>query len=920
MKNAKNRIVENPTNTIIVVVSIAAFIIGIYAVGFWLSLICVGGLNAICFWKQITDCIKLLTKKLKKADKQKKEKNKILKKHTKEPIYEYKVDNSIVTIKDNDMKKKNKNKTAKPKRAKKWIVRILQCLILLGCIMFISAIGFALWFANYIVKNAPEFDPEALYSTEPSVIYYANGEVMATIGTQKRVILTYDEIPEVMINALIATEDANFFQHNGVDLKRFLWASFQQALGKKEAGGASTLTMQLSKNYVTRDKTSQGWSGIVRKFTDVYMAIFKIEPTYTKEEILAFYINSSQVGSAYGIEAAARMYFDKSARDINVSEAALLAGMYQAPHALNPFLYPEAAEKRRKTVLALMLRHGYLNEEEYRIALKLTVDKIVTTSSDYTGSDEMDDRVRSAVDTVVKEVKEKTGHDPRLVSMKIYTTFDKNMQLHVGNVMTGRERNYVWENDRVQAGVIVIDVKTGGIVAIGGNRNNSDDGVFNHATEINYQIGSSSKPLFDYAPAIEYLNWSTGTALADENIKYSDGTSIQNWDGKYIGFNTIRTHLVQSRNIPALKTFQAVDKGRLRSFVTRLGLSPEAGFLHEAHAIGGYNGESPLSMAAAYAAFANGGYYTKPFSFTKIVYTDSGETYTNRSSTVQAMSDSTAYMITSMLQDTVAYGISVRTYRPVNGIRYAGKTGTSNFDAATKKANNLPSNAINDYWMIGYNTEYSIGVWYGYDSIKHGYNKFGSNENGRLFQAIAVGVFKGGTDNWKMPSSVVKVTIETECATLMLPSQFTPNAYKREELFVKGTEPVTVSTRFARLPDVTNLQAYGSYGAITLTWTPIETPDAFNPTILRELNKSAYQNEGGLNGYVDYMINRNKSILGTVGYNVYAETPEGLILIGWTSNPSYVITEYYGSNTFVVKTAYSNFKENMSAGKRITVN
>lgn len=926
MKNVKNRILENPTNFAIILISLIAFVIGIYAIGFLPSLLIVGVIDILCFFKPIKrktlELIRFIKKKINKNNK-KTNKPDIKKKTLPETKKEKKI---VSSTKDDEMKKKKSSKASKTNKKEKRsgkhiLLKIFQWFLLFCCFCFIAGVIALGYFAYYIVENAPEFEPENLYSTEPTVLYYADGSVMATIGLQKRSILTYDELPEVLINALVATEDANFFQHNGVDIKRFMVAAVKQLLGNSGAGGASTLTMQLSKNYIVQDTTATGWAGIVRKFTDVYMSVFKIETTYTKEEILEFYINAGQLGSAYGVEAAAQMYFNKSAKDINISEAAILVGMFQAPSALNPFYYPEANEARRKEVLYLMHRHGYITDEEYDIAIKMTVDKMVVGSENNAqSSDDIDPEVVSAVDTVVAEVMEKTGVNPRTTSMKIYTTFDKKQQQHVGSTMIGKNKNYKWENDKVQAGVAVVDVNTGAITAIGGNRDVSGSGNLNHATDINYQIGSTSKPLYDYAPAIEYLNWSTGTIIADEkDVTYSDGTKIYNWDRKYKGFISIRESLKLSRNIPALKTFRSLEPEVIRGFVESLGLSPED-YFHEPHSIGGYNGESPLSMAAAYAAFANGGYYTEPYSFTKLVYVNSGETYINQTKTTQVMHDYTAYMITNMLQAAASYGLDSGKYYNINSVKYAAKTGTTNYDSKQFDIYDLPYNAVRDYWIVGYNTDYAIGVWYGYDSIKEGTNRLGSTQHARIFNAIGKGIFKKGTDKWEMPDSVVKVSIEKGSATLMLPSEYTPKDYKTTELFVKGTEPKVKSTRFAKLDSISNLQGYSSLGTIHLTWDPIETPDAFDEELLKEQNKSAYEKEKQLEAYVKSLISTNKKVLGTVGYNIYVKNADGTeTFVAWTENTSYDLTGYSGNVEVIVKTCYSVFKDNEADGKSITV-
>lgn len=910
----------------VLIISLIILIVGILAVGFLPSFLTVAILDIIYFKKELSIAYRNIKKMIKKSKAQK-ESAKIPK--TKEAIYEYKKGDEIITTKEDSMKKKKKNTSSqksnntqkKNKPKKKVGVIIFECFLLFCCFCFMVGISAVLAFCTYIVTSAPKFDPEKLYSVEPSTLYWSDGSVMAVVGTEKRDIITYDELPEVYINALVATEDANFFQHNGIDLKRFLVVSVKQVLGQDDAGGASTLTMQLSKNTYT-SKTATGWKGIVRKFTDVYLSVFKIEPTYTKEQIIEFYANTNQLGSTYGVESASKMYFGKSAKDMNISEAALLVGMYQAPSAYNPFLHPEAAEERRQTVLYLLRRHNYITDKEYEIAKKMTVDKIVTqTADDWTGADEMDDWKRSAVDTAVSEVIKRTGDNPRETPMKVYTTFNKNYQEHVGKIMTGE--TYKWEHENSQAGIAVVDVHNGALVAVGGNRDNSSDNNLNHATQINYQIGSTAKPLYDYGPAFEYLNWSTATVLADEPMDYSDGTKIGNWDGSYWGFRSIREQLAGSRNIPALKTFQLLDKDKIRSFVESLGLHPE-NYLHEAHSIGGYGGkeedgikrgENPLSMAGAYAAFANGGYYTEPYSVTKIVYAD-GETVNVQMETKQVMSSATAYMITSILQDCAEDMVVPR--KQINNVPYAGKTGTTNYDSKTMKANKLPSNAAKDLWVAAYNTDYAISVWYGFDSLKEGYNRMGTKPHRNLFQAVAKKIFTNKA-NFKMPDTVTKVKIETDSATLMLPSEFTPKKYIKEELFIAGTEPSQVSTRFSKLNDVSDLVATVNGGTVTLSWSPIATPDPFNKTLLKEQNKSAFVSESRLNSYVNTLYKKNVSDLGEVGYNVYVQTEVGLTLLGWTPNTSYTVSGQSGNVTFIVKTCYSKFKNNIADGKSVTI-
>lgn len=837
------------------------------------------------------------------------------------------------------MAKKTNNK---PRKGKKVLYGIFYTILMFFFFGVLAVCAIGTMFFVYIAANAPTFDESKLYTSEPSEIYDSDGKLLATIGTEDRVLLTYDEIPDVLINAIVATEDSRFFQHNGIDLPRFIVASVKQVL-KGDGGGASTLTMQISKNVYTSTEAT-GWEGIVRKFTDVYLAVFKIEPSYSKHEILEFYVNSFYLGGGYGVETTAKNYFGKSAKDLNLAEAALIAGLYQAPGSYNPRSNPELTEWRRETVLGLMKRHSYITEEEYNIAMKMTTDKIVQEHSGVDiGSGIIDENNQLFVDMVIQDVTRDTGNSPYTTSMKIYTTLNTKFQKHVADIMNGK--TYTWKAKKVQAGISVVDIRTGAIVAIGGGRNVTTANSLNRATQIKRQIGSTAKPLYDYGPAVEYLNWNTGTMINDSKTTYSDGTAISNWDGGYYGWNTITYHLKTSRNIPALKAFKATTNEQKVKFVTSLGLSPEiytceAGYklsnkkcvskedksvviepkttkMHEAHAIGGYNGESPLTMASAYAAFGNGGYYNEPYSYTKIKYPDTGDVYINKTVTNQVMNDSTAYIITKMLQETASYGIDSGSYKDVNGIKYAAKTGTTNFDEATKKRYKLPGNAINEYWVVGFNTEYAIAVWYGYDKITDGYLTLGGSQHQRLFQAVAKGVFKDKSD-FKMPSSVIKVTTEASSGTLLLPGSNTPSSDKTTSYFISGTEPNSTSTKYNKLNDVTNLTAVNNGdGTASVTWTPISTPDAFNTSYLQSITKSSKVAEPA--SYASYILGRNKSSVGALGYDIYLVKNGVEEFKGWTSSTSYTVSAPNGDYSIVVRSAYKSYKANSSSGKSTSV-
>ena len=807
--------------------------------------------------------------------------------------------------------KKLKNKDINDKKTNKKKKKKLKIILLVLLILFILGVLGVFGFFTYIAASAGKFDPKKLYTKEASVMYDSEGKQFAQLGSEMREKIKYDGISEELINAIVATEDSRFFQHNGFDLPRFIKASMGQAMGKN-AGGASTLTMQVSKNQFT-STTASGFAGIKRKFTDIYMSIFQIERKYSKEEIMEFYVNSYYLGSgAYGVEQAAKTYFKKSAKDLNLSEAAMIAGMFQSPVVYDPNLNPENTEKRRLVVLKLMKRHGYITNEEYEMAKKMTVDKIVIKGgSARTNSD----AYQGFIDTVAVEVKEKTGYDPYSYSMKIYTTMNREKQDLVNKIMNGE--SYSWENDKIDAGIAVINTKTGEITAIGAGRKREGEKSFNNATMMKKQIGSTAKPLFDYGPAIEYLNWNTYHPIVDAKYTYSNGTEINNWDGGYKGIITIRQALVDSRNIPALKTFQSVKNSDVLNFVTKLGLSPEAanGSLHEAHSIGGYNGESPLSVAAAYAAFGNEGVYNTPHSFTKVIFEQNGKTFEAENEKEKVMSKDTAYMVTDMLVDTGKNALG--RYNNINGKQFAAKTGTTNFDKETKRIRRLPDNAVNDLWVAGYNPEYSIAVWYGYDKISDGYNRFGSSQNSRLFQAVAKNFFTSN-EKFNKPDTVVEVAVEKNCGEPLLPSSNTPSSEITTELFKSSAKPSEVSNRFNKLDNPSDVKASVSGKKATITWKQIGTPQGLSSDYWSPIVNKAFAISSDQSTYLNYIMGYNKKVLGDVVYNIYIKNGGSLQKLTSVSGSSATVNLPKISNpTIVVKTSYSVFGGAESGGTEV---
>lgn len=821
------------------------------------------------------------------------------------------------TNKKTSTKKTKSNDTVVKQKKKKKVKKILKLLLNIFLLLLLIGLIGGIVFAVYIVVKAPNFDPKNLYSTESSIVYDKNGKQITKLGVEKRKNVNYDDLPQVLVDAIIATEDSRFMQHNGFDLPRFLKASAGQVVNKitghGNAGGGSTLTMQVSKNNYTSVESS-GFEGIVRKFTDIYISIFKLEKNYSKEEIMEFYVNIPYLGNnSYGVEQACQSYFGKSVSDINLSEASLIAGLFQAPASYDPYRHPDYAEERRNTVLYLMQRHGYITKEEAEDAKKISVTSLLRSSNPESESNEY----QSYIDVVIDEVEEKTGNNPYTTGMKIYTNLDTDKQTVLNDLMSGK--TWTWKDDKVQAGVAIVDVNTGALVAVGGGRNRTGARQLNYATDITRQIGSCAKPLFDYGPALEYNNAGLASQVYDGPHGYSSGVSIRNVDGSYGGTMTYKYALAASRNIPALKVFQSVDNSKIKEFVTKLGITPEIdsnGGLHEAHALGAFTGSNPKSMAAAYAAFANGGYYAEPYTINKVEYIDSDKTVSLKSKRTRVMSDSTAYMITDALTYAVSgYG---NIGGSVRGVQLAAKTGTTMFDSEARKKYGYPSSANMDMWVTGYTPEYAVSLWYGYTEAEKGYylGSEGYSVRGKIFRQIISGISdKSGSKKFTVPNSVVKVTVEKETSPLMLPSANTPDNMKVTEYFKKGTQPTEVSPRYNTLPNASGLTAKTNGNQVELTWAAATKPEYLTDDYFRKNYKNYFGSS------LETALSGRKASDGEFGYEVLVKdnntgTTNSL---GFTTETTFKTTKINSNVTYIVKTKLANLGCTASSGITTTV-
>ncbi|AXI09324.1 penicillin-binding protein [Oceanobacillus zhaokaii] len=692
---------------------------------------------------------------------------------------------------DNSQTRTARRKQKKKKNRKK---PLWKRILLFGFIIILAiGIGIGGLFTYWIV-TAPDIDAEQLSDPFSSSFLDQNGDEFAVLGAENRIKVDYEDLPQVLIDAVTATEDARFFEHAGIDLRRIggaILANFKNGFGSE---GASTITQQVvEKSFLTPEKE------LKLKVQEQWLAL-KLERQYSKEEILEMYLNKIFYGAnSYGVAKAAETYFGVTdLQELTLPQAAILAGLPQRPTAYNPFQNPDLTKERMDTVLTLMVRHGKVTQAQADEARAVDIPSLlVETQPDSTPYE-------AFIQQVEKEVKEKVdGADIFSDGLKIHTTLDPSIQDHVEFLLTDSDQNPIpYPDDEMQAGMVILDTKNGAIKAIGGSRNNDGNWGTNYATEADFQPGSTIKPILDYGPAIEYDKMSTYHLINDDKpyeIAGTDGQVINNWNRQYSGWITARHALSQSLNVPAVKVFEEVGRENAKTFAEGLGINFADDQVQLTDAIGGAKTEiTPLQLAGAYRAFGNEGIYNEPYAVTKVEFPD-GRVVDLVPEPEAVMSDYTAYMITDMLKTSITEGVGYKANVP--GLPIAGKTGTTNL----KDKPGSP-----DSWLAGYTTNYTMAVWTG------GY----TDEEGKrdvmptteiphaLFKNTMETISQGlDTADFAKPDSVVEVAVEKGSNPATLPSEYTPSSQIVTELFVKGTEPTNRSKKYDELDPVTGLKA-----------------------------------------------------------------------------------------------------------------
>lgn len=663
------------------------------------------------------------------------------------------------------------------------------------CAAVAALIAVSAWGLRRMLSSLPAYDKLEEYApSQTTRVFDSNGEIVAELSIEKRALLTLAEIPVDMQNAVIATEDTRFFQHWGVSPRSIIRAAWRNFRAGRVVEGASTLTQQLTKLiFLTPERK------IVRKIKEMLLAI-QLERNLSKEEILQLYLNQIYFGhGAYGVQAAAAIFFGKDVKDLTLAECALLAGMIKYPGGYSPFRHPDRALKRRAVILERMREEGFITAEEKEAALQ---EPLPAERSALGGI-----RAPYFVEYVRRQLEPKYGYNTLWRGgLSIHTTLDMRLQSIAEEEMEkaltafDEKAKAEWERrlaeDReagieppsvstnppaaVQAVFLLLDVKSGAVRAMIGGRGGEDR--FNRAIQAQRQPGSTFKPfvfaaalaggmtpmtLVEDAPLTYYYDgrdWRLmeGTtaqyaALIDEPFIESPDFDIwvpDNYDSKFLGVMPLRKALALSRNMTSVRLIDHVGPPKVVELARRVGIrSRMRPFL--SLGLGSYV-VTPLELANAFGAFANGGVHVEPFSVMRVEDPNERLLEQHVPEEKEALSPQTAYLVTSLLKVVIEGG----TGRAASVLRrpLAGKTGTTNGNR--------------DVWFIGYTPDLLALAWMGYDDFTPlGARLSAGNTVVPWWTAIMKRVLEDYPPrDFPVPEDIVFLKVDTETGRLALPT------------------------------------------------------------------------------------------------------------------------------------------------------
>lgn len=623
-----------------------------------------------------------------------------------------------------------------------------------------------------------------------SSVYDNQNNIVTKLDKEKTPYVSYEDLPDVFIDALLCTEDVRFFTHNGIDIPRILSAIKTNLSSNSYAQGASTLTQQFIKNtMLTSNKT------LKRKLEEMYLA-HKIEKIYSKKEIIELYVNYICFdGINPGVNHASLKYYNKPINLVTLPEAALLVGIVNLPTYYNPFKNPVAATKRRNEVLDLMVKHNRLSHYQAEVAKSFPIEKMLYKSN----KQEKEYPFQAYLDIVYSQIEDLTGLDPFTTPMKIYTYLDTTLQAEIDLMQKNNSSYLTFTNDLQQFAASIINNENGSIIAAFGGRNYNGQRLFNRAYDMVKQPASTIKPLLSYALAYEHLNWSDKHTVLDDTTCYPNtNQEVNNVDFKHMGEMMIDEAIGYSRNTIAVKTLQEVvgliGKDKVLEYLKSINLLDTNSFNYS-YALGAFEyGVSPTQLAAAYGMLANQGIYKTPLAVKEIVLLENNKKISFTIQSKRILNNDSVYLLNSVLESMMSKNFwNINSICPKN-VQISAKTGTSSFDEKVLTDFNYPKNAYKDRWLAGYCKNITIAAWTGFDTTlkdKKTYfvpNNTDANVVKTFFKRI-MDIAAKKNQSYDKPDSIVTIPIVKGSNPYLLPTQSVNKNYIINAQFKKDSIP-----------------------------------------------------------------------------------------------------------------------------------
>lgn len=695
--------------------------------------------------------------------------------------------------------KNSKNKVVSKK--KKILKRIFLTLLFLFLALFVVGLGYV--FA--IISNTPPLDVDAVKNlSQASILYDSDGKFMDNVHSEiDRQVVDGDKIPENLKNAFVAIEDERFYTHPGIDIRRILGSALTDVVkilkGQRGFHGGSTITQQLLKNTILSNEEFI----IERKIKEIYLAL-QFDKQLDKDEILVQYLNTIPLGGVtYGVEAASNLYFGKSVDQLNLIQCAYIAGVTQAPHtysAYNPSNKdnPSIYLNRTKIVLGKMKELGYITEEEYNQAITdINNGGLVFTPKSISYRLDYEWYINPTIAEVKRDLKEKYKYSDDEVNkllanggLKIYTNMDRDLQEYAEKVLNEttasvvqRQETYVagTKTPEFQGSATVVDYKTGKVLALVGGRGEQGANSLNRAYSDLKSIGSSTKPLTVYGPAIEEKLFTAASTFDDAPFTESNLSYLQNVDKSHDGNITLRESIKESKNITTVKLQLALGNSLSKRYGEKFGIKYSKDSQEfPAYALGEFHnapddrdGANTYVLASAFGVFGNGGVYTEPSLYSKVTDGLGNVLLENEPETKRIFSEQTAYIMYDLLKGSQSHSASGAKF---GAMPVAGKTGTTT--------------GPKDFWFSGLTPHLSASVWLGYDNrtIMGGYSNSAAKVWGKIMAKASEGM---STKDIPMPSNIVRVEVCKDSGHLPtdLCRQDPRGNRVYTEYFIKGTEP-----------------------------------------------------------------------------------------------------------------------------------